>query len=168
MARATTNSQADSNTNGPKEIQLYSLYEIARKINSNSHQLQQWIDDAETVTPPASFRTGSQFYWTEDSIPAWKALVDNEIQRLLNMKWTKEQLVDLLIERTKEIERLSARAYHRGRGQYSMSGARMKVVELQGVIDFVRNLGQSGLGTDEQRSEIFRLLGVAKTNLDMQ
>lgn len=168
MARATTNSAADSNTNGPKEIQLYALYEIARKINSHSSQLQSWIENDEVATPPAAFRQGSQFYWTDESIPAWKALQDNEIQRLLNMKWTKEQLVDLLIEKCKATERIAARAYHRGRGEYSMSGARMKVVELQGIIDFVSRLGQSGLGTEEQRSEIYRLLGTAKSSLEMQ
>lgn len=168
MARMTGDSGVGSNTNSPKEIQLYTLYDVAREIKTSIYTLQDWIDDKETVTPPASFRVGSQFYWTEDTIPAWKVLVDKEVEKLAAMTWNKDQLVDLLIVKAKDVERRAKRAYPRGRGEYSMQGARLKVIELEGIISFIRNLGQQGFVSDEKSKEIFSALRNAKQQLDMK
>lgn len=157
-----------SNDKAAKEIQLYSLYEVARVLNVNSYKLQRLIENDEIATPAAEYKTGSQLYWTDESIPAWKDLLDKETERLMNMAWKKDQLIDLVIDKAKSVERQAKSAYPRGRGSYSMQGARLSVVKLEGIIEFVGNLGESGLGTEEQRKEIKASLQAAKMQLDMK
>lgn len=156
------------NDSSNEPIKLMALYDISSALDVSSRQLRDWIDNDEIVTPAPEFRTNSTDYWTPDSLPLWKVLVDKENERIASMSWTKEQLLDLLIEKARQTERVAHNAYSRGRGQYSLSGARLKVVELEGQIEFVTWLGERGLRPAEKREELLKLLRSAKQALNLK
>lgn len=149
-------------------IKLMALYDISSELDVSSSQLRKWIEDDEIVTPAPNFMTNSTEYWTPDSLPLWKELVDKENERVASMSWTKEQLLDLLIQKAKLTERIAKSAYNRGRGDYSLSGARLKVVELEGQIEFVTWIGERGLRPAAKREELLVLLRSAKQQLNLK
>jgi hypothetical protein len=149
-------------------IVLLTLYDVATRLDSSGYQLRQWIENDQIVTPTPDFKLNSNEYWTEESLPAWKVLVDKENERIASMSWTKEQLLDLLIQKAKITEGIAKAAFNRGRGNYSLSGARLKVVELEGQIEFVTWIGERGLRPAEKREELLKHLRGAKEALSLK
>ena len=164
MARKLTNLDSPE----PTQIELYSMYELGLKLNFPASTLREWHNDPEKATPAPSFRSNNTDYWTASSLSTWRELIDAEEQKIANMQWSKEQLLDILIERARETEGIAKRAYNRGRGVYSLSGARIKVVELEGAVDFISRMGKFGLAPDEKRQELQKLIRSAKQTLQMQ
>ena len=58
----------------PTQIELFSMYELAQKLNYEASKLRAWHSDPEIVSPAPSFRSGNTDYWTASSIPAWRGV----------------------------------------------------------------------------------------------
>ena len=151
----------------PETIELLTVWEVAGRFDSGipNGTFRNWIDDPEVQTPPPAFTHRNTVYWTTDSLPQWKVLVDNEIERLKNESWTKAELGEYVLDYVKRAHSQCVNSYPRARGFYSRTEAKKALEQARGMWKFVFNLGES-VGIDpETRQRIVRLLHDAEQSL---
>ena len=144
----------------PEPVELLTFWEVSRRLDSglSSETFRNWISNPEVDTPPAAFTNDGVLYWTVDSLPQWKVLVDNEIERLQNESWTKAELGEHALAIVKRAHSQCINSYPRARGFYSKTEAKKSLEQARGVWKFVFNLGESVGISPETRKTIVRLL----------
>ena len=88
----------------PTQIELFSMYELAQKLNYEASKLRAWHSDPEIVSPATIFQVRK--YRLLDCLidPRLAELIDAEEQRIAGMQWSKEMLLDILIEKRRGTE----------------------------------------------------------------
>ena len=150
----------------PKKVVLLRVWEVARAVDYSSGRLADMIEDPEIATPPAEFSIGGSDYWTTESLPLWKELVDKEIEAVNSKTYTKQALAELVLVEAKKVKSQARRAYARGRGSYSKTAAREAITRVEGILAFVTALNDGNwIQPEDLRREIFKLITEAKAEL---
>lgn len=160
MTAKATAEQATTN----KTVSVYRLWDIVRIVNGTYSSLLEMHENPNVATPTPVFEHSGTSYWSEDSLPVWKELVDKEIERLASISYTKSELTELLLRLAQDTQIATGHTYTRGRGNYSKGYARQRVAELEGVIKFVSRLGDGGPFPKELGIKIREHLREAKEN----
>lgn len=166
----------DLSTNS--EVVLFTLREVGNKIGFvGESKMKDLMNDPEIHTPPPDHTISGIDYWKQESIEPWAAASlestnkENE-RRAIKLEEGKiafTELIDLLIAEVKRVKRLNNSAYKHNRGN-SLQDARMRLVTLQGGVDFVSSvLASVDLNyTDEQRVSIHQAIQEMKAAVQMR
>ncbi len=136
------------------EIELYSLWDIARKTGLNQYKLQEIIDDETTETPKPAFRISDTDYWFADAADEFTKLVQEDREKDLESTFTKAAL----IEKGKAmIKRHGLRNYER------KIDYREAYKYVEGIHDFLVTLTSYGI-PDEQNQEMTKIIRTLRSN----
>ena len=149
-----------------KTVELYRLYDVANQVGFSYSTLQMWHKDDEVATPAPQFVVGDTEYWTAESFPVWKELVDTEIQRVASTGHTLEEMTDKVLRMAEQLSRKASYTRSRDRSGYSKSALKERIIAVEAVYDFVARLSETGyIEPAEKRREILKHIQVANAKI---
>lgn len=152
-----------------KTVELHRIYDVAKAVGFSYSTLQLWHKDDEIATPAPQFVVGDTEYWTADSFPVWKALVDTEIQRVSTTGHTLEEMTDKLLRMAEQLSRKASYTRSRDRSGYSKSALKERITAVEAVYDFVASLSETGyIEPSDKRKEIYSHIVSAKRKIEAQ
>ena len=170
----------DVSANPPKEVEVYTLSNIASKLQSALNmlhsntlailaKLNDWVDNPEIDTPTPDFVIGDIKYWYPKKIgmwiKTWEAMVSIEqreaVKALEESTLSRSNVIEYLIDLIAYYEKRNSSSASHNRGN-SLRDARHRIVKAEGAIELVNRIHEQSRMTAEQTARLEKALESAK------